>query len=81
MSRNCYVREAQGWAIGMLAAALAIALVALGIGGAIRLGHTDDHRICAKGHDVDPNNGSGHAYNPYFVCDEWLPAPEPSSAP
>lgn len=75
---SCAVETAKGWALGMLAAAVALAVLALGIGLAIKVAYHDPHRICVKGHDADPSPG---VESTYFVCDQWVPAVAPSPSP
>lgn len=67
---DCYLRQSRAWAIGIIAGALAVALIAIGIGAAVRLGHTDDQRVCQSGHDELYDDELGYTK---FVCDEWVP--------
>lgn len=72
---SCAVEKAKGWAIGMIAASIAVTVFALGIGGAIAISHVHappPTRTCVKGHS-EYHDGSTP-----FICDEWVPIPQAS---
>lgn len=81
MSSRCAWEWSKAWALGMVAAALAIAIVALGVGTAVRVGYHRLDRVCARGHDDVTHSPDGEDTYTRFVCDDWAPKPNATATP